>query len=1320
VGLGEDDSLFNLFADDVGGEELSFGSVTCDLPYQTSGAWYFECTVGGSVEAGSLAECWVGVVSADFNATTPLQDAVHACVLNGASGNARVLGTDAVVADMGDWKCGDCMGCLFELTGTGINIWFAKNGQWSHKLEGGVTTAGWKPYIQVAGSTVIELNVGSRSISYPPLSEVVAALGPNVRCQPAIYGMDQSKTAADAWGYHFSVSPQTQLRMQICTQFELVKKIVVESDRGSGAQKLWVWRPQASGRFLPWGDLVTTSEYPPDRTILLDKLQCKQAVATSLVFANNKLDFSVRRLQPPAGYVALGDVVCGASSSGGSIESRVVCVPTWAAKAVEATRQISTFKKCGSSGKETCASLWTADDCLGGFWGSPFERRHTSAAECDPKLGKLENLGVGPNYVLLNASQVRARLEGEWRTEHHVTSLPSLRWTLALLNQLLECTPIRSAVLNAEVFVQIIRYLRSSRSPRPLSALPVLIRMIRLAQQHAIVLPLDDLKPLCKSVLTLALTNYSGKIPLALMKLVDFVVEVQVAGIQGSLMRDRRLAKAGQVLRGGVTAVEESKDEDHGCGAIESKEQEPEPSSTLTEPQPTSEDVEKPLLRRMSSDGDFAEDGPPTAAELQAQIERLYTPPAAKGEVLHQDWWNRPSLPLQLLKLHRGIKQSAVKDLFEKEASINRLRQVLKFLYAIDPTRDLTSGTAVASARSFYPRFMATKLWNEHASTTAFVESQHPYRAQDAVQTVRFPGAELLHVTFDARCALAPGDHLFILHEGEEKKTVFELTSETPESVLGQVLTVPGGGSGQLRFSFVTERDGAGDVGGADVVNDAGAWGWACTVHATGPVYGAADTKISVPEALPPLLATVEQDQKVGGERAAMIEALASNASIMADPAAKLKAELAEMHSGAAGASVQSPVFTTLCQLVCTDGVLFDEGTIGTPCAHSMAMEIRQKSASGAKGSARVIVLEFTPAGSGHENGKFSISGISALLFAVLFYICWVCFVIGKPFRLMVGQKMTLAKLQIPGDRVKYRAFAMEESAFLAGLLAALPNRAVSTAAAGDGSQRSDQEILQTIAALTAELQEANAATATADCIAPEVRPVENDEGEGEGEAEADPVPTVEESDSETDTAPGGLWACEVCTLINPADETACQVCGSPRPTRTGASAGTATSGAAGSTGGTEEPSVGWWCSACTFINALNHTRLGNSTLIAIHLHIKPLTSVQSYPGARCVEPRGMPGRPPRSRRPDMLNPSPRCDPAAYLTVAAAAVTVPAVRMTRTLAMTRNLRIWAGVCSTMMMTRWRLRSRRLRTQGAGRCVCPPAMCSPHVLQRPQS
>ena len=137
--------------------------------------------------------------------------------------------------------------------------------------------------------------------------------------------------------------------------------------------------------------------------------------------------------------------------------------------------------------------------------------------------------GVGRGYRLRHSAC--RLLTGEWTTEADVLAHPSLSWCCGVLAFLLSSPTTRRCALSPATFNTLANYMLSSASPAPLRVAPLVIQMIRCAQQEGVELPLAHVAGMCKAILQKALQKAQAdkyaQLSDALVALVDLVVEVQ-------------------------------------------------------------------------------------------------------------------------------------------------------------------------------------------------------------------------------------------------------------------------------------------------------------------------------------------------------------------------------------------------------------------------------------------------------------------------------------------------------------------------------------------------------------------------------------------------------------------------------------------------------------------------------------------------------------------------------------------------------------------------------------------------------------------------
>ena len=413
----------------------------------------------------------------------------------------------------------------------------------------------------------------------------------------------------------------------------------------------------------------------------------------------------------------------------------------------------------------------------------------------------------------------------------------------------------------------------------------------------------------------------------------------------------------------------ESKEENADITAgIESKESEP----LVFAGQGLSETEGIPSLVRQYSD-DAPDRDSLTTADFKSQLEDMAL--QVSGRPVQSDWWDRVPIPPVLIKLHRGIKYSVVQDVFRKESTIMRLRQALKFIKAIEHSRVrlqlqscAESSTSVVSVVPRpYPRFMSSKLWNEHAYSSVMEESSHPYRVQTYSRCITIPGAETVHIIFDRRCALAPGDRLTITQEVSSGPTaVFMLSSTTTEQEIEKGLTISG--CKQLSFTFeATMQTSAGAVDDTEKasVNPDNLWGWSCMLYAAGGVYEFADKVLNMNEVPVSQQAEVQgteldKDKGEPDRLQDLLHALLPHIPSTATEGmeAGVRQLLDSMKALVEVPKVESEHVTIINKLVCMAGKLLCEGHIATPMAHAMRINLDHITATSGSNSSSSPAVE--------------------------------------------------------------------------------------------------------------------------------------------------------------------------------------------------------------------------------------------------------------------------------------------------------------------------------------------------------------------------
>ena len=486
VGLGDDDSLFNLFSDlslAVPTNKASTVIFDCD-PF-SSDVWYFEVVVKGNFESheetDGLINQRIGVIDSALCTSSTEQASSSSGVILGSTDGSIGLSPQGYLyrdgsivfrdTNLSEWKEEDIIGCLFKIDNSeGLSVWFSKNGTWSTKYHSVGFAKTLKPAVTLTQLSKFTPNDGSRTFLNGPSTEIME----EVRTVNAIFDRPLTTTIKKmAWGYHFAVQRVSQPLIEACNEFELVWSSQVKAEDVS--EKFWIWRAKSTSAFKPCGDIITTVGIPPRRTLLFDKIQCQSPVKFNCVFSCQKAGIAVWRPVPPPGYVALGDVATPCTSSSPSAPSlgSLHCIPLWAVEKCEIKGKVSVMKKVGEAKTPITASFWSLDSGLGHFLACPNEQRRGSGQSVDV---------IGEGWAL--KFDVLSIIEGEWFTENDVIYRPSLLWSCHMTQFLLEYPVSRMKVLQDDLFQTMIKFMKSSVTPAPLNLIQTLIHISRRACRY--------------------------------------------------------------------------------------------------------------------------------------------------------------------------------------------------------------------------------------------------------------------------------------------------------------------------------------------------------------------------------------------------------------------------------------------------------------------------------------------------------------------------------------------------------------------------------------------------------------------------------------------------------------------------------------------------------------------------------------------------------------------------------------------------------------------------------------------------------------------
>ena len=798
VGLGEDDTLFNLFDEGSGREVETIATAAADFEPLTQGCWFFEVLVESVTNSASGLPCSDRIgLTASTNAAVGVLGADRDSFALTAAGEVVHAGNNVSVG-CGPWAAGDILGCIFDLS-AGYSVRFAHNGQWCAPICGSFegaseTFSGLRVAFCISAKTKLSPNFGEHEFRFAPPCPFPGMC----RKWQCLLGRPVADMNEIAWGYHFCVKPLRDLHMKVTRAVELICRIKLDDGQrlpGSpkGSKGIWLWRAKSADNFVGCGDIVTTDCGVPRGAIIVDKSQCAYPSCYKRVFilAKNGAGVTLWRPVPPSPeYVSLGDVAVINTSGIPPPKEAVLCVPRWAVKECSIGARVFKSKRGGAdaSKKSHSVSIWANRNALGTFFGSPFDKRTSEDAA---KVEDTEVKGIEVSYML--SYNVSNDISGEWSNDEEVLNASSISWTAELLDYLLENSATRLEVLTPDTFSMLVKYATSSSSPAPLVVIPLMIKMIRMAREMGVELPLSSIDGLCKSILkkaqskTMSASASGVTLSNSLVRLVDLVVETQSAQVASAAIKDMEA----------MLAARDAPDPSEGFRYFG-------PAENIPAPSAADEPNGSALV--------------PTAAFL----------PRLRDQ--SRPWWDREGLVVPAaLEATAAISLSNIKIIFLKDQLIRKLKQVLIFLAAMGATPSLMtcrlngSPDALVPVSCRYPKLIIAKVWHDYASVCAFAESEHPYKTAKFEKHISFPGADKLRIMVDNRTTFGPGAQL-TLTVGPTKVAV--TSSSTTMNFQGNDLTI--------HFD-VTGVEVDGVMG--DPSNPANDWGWAIVVHASGPIF---------------------------------------------------------------------------------------------------------------------------------------------------------------------------------------------------------------------------------------------------------------------------------------------------------------------------------------------------------------------------------------------------------------------------------------------------------------------------------------------------
>ena len=463
---GEDDSLSNFFDAQLHRDDDP-SLVVADCEFITSGKWYFEIQLEGLMREDSTDNpdnVRVGLIDTTYEQSSRSSSDSGAYMLN-LIGN---FSSDTEQVSRCSLQLHDTVGVKFRIEDAVLEIRFLVNGTEAYSHSCSIRGTGVKPAFFIGGSASLTYNFGHQPFNFPP--ETIYS---PMHCRPA------DVDVADSFGYEFSVEPVNTVPYQIAREFDLV--FTLKGNENSSS--IHIWRPKVSTGYAHVGDIATTSKVIPLGGLTVRKDMCKAPIEYKLAFLCTKTSIAIWRPIPPEGYVSLGDVFYYSADQTPSTDL-TVCVPSWATKPCSLGAR-AYYNKSNKDSKTYSMSLWFLNGGSGLFRGSR----------------TLDSSGIDASVLCSMVADTESEINGEWFTERDVLGKPSLTWSCAILDFLMDETVGSERIISdPTLFSTLVDYISNSNRPNPLKLVPYVIRYIRLAAMQSTPIDIQRLRPHCKSI----------------------------------------------------------------------------------------------------------------------------------------------------------------------------------------------------------------------------------------------------------------------------------------------------------------------------------------------------------------------------------------------------------------------------------------------------------------------------------------------------------------------------------------------------------------------------------------------------------------------------------------------------------------------------------------------------------------------------------------------------------------------------------------------------------------------------------------------------